>query len=150
MKKQLSEKKLAPIFRRGDCCCCTFAPSFKSDQCDQIGRFLKVFCQKFLIKVSKIFYCFEGHLQKCPFSSKACCGNFWTTFGNFGYFSFQYLVTLSLIEELIKKCPSRVALFERSKNAANRLRSSALILEQFVSWKRKLSLKMVQKWRIGN
>ena len=84
MKKQLSEKKLAPIFRRGDCCCCTFAPSFKSDQCDQIGRFLKVFCQKFLIKVSKIFYCFEGHLQKCPFSSKACCGNFWTTFGNFG------------------------------------------------------------------
>ena len=88
--------------------------------------------------------------KNVPFLVKPAVEIFGQPLEILGYFSFQYLVTLSLIEELIKKCPSRVALFERSKNAANRLRSSALILEQFVSWKRKLSLKMVQKWRIGN
>ena len=65
------------------------------NQCDQIGRFLKILADKFSFKRSQNILSVLGLFWKQHFLSKKCCGYF---LGNFwwylGYFLVQRLVAL--------------------------------------------------------
>ena len=64
-------------------------------QCDQIGRFLKVFGNKFSLISSTNVWRLFGLFEHRRFLSKNCCGYFLEYFWkNLGEFSFQHLVTL--------------------------------------------------------
>ena len=66
-------------------CVCQRWQHFYADQCDQIGRFLKVLCNKISSKTSNFF----GYFEKPHYF----LGNFWK---HLGYFLLQYLVILML------------------------------------------------------
>ena len=65
-------------------------------QCNQIGRLLKGFGNKFSFNNSQNILRLLGYFEKNFLLSKHCCGNFLATFGEkLGFFLFQYLVTLT-------------------------------------------------------
>ena len=66
-----------------------------SDQCDQIGRFLKVLASKFDYKSSLNIDDFFGLFWKGVLYEKTAVAYTWTAFGNiWATFLLQYLVTL--------------------------------------------------------
>ena len=50
-------------------------------QCDQIGRFLKVFSDTFFTKVTQTNTDFLGYFEKHPFKIKTAMTTFWATYG---------------------------------------------------------------------
>ena len=59
-------------------CVCQRWQHFYADQCDQIGRFLKVLCNKISSKTSNFF----GYFEKPHSYVKTCMATSWVTFGN--------------------------------------------------------------------
>ena len=79
------------------------------DQCDQIGRFLKVICNKFCYKTFQVFGDLLGYIEKCHFICKNCSGHFlgyfWTKLGDF---LLPHLVTLILAVPFFKENARRL------------------------------------------
>ena len=70
------------------------------DQCDKIGRFLRVICGKCSYKSSQNNYWIFGLFWKTLFFSENCCGHFLANFWkDLGDFVFRHLVTLALLHK---------------------------------------------------
>ena len=77
----------------------TFARlSMRLTQCDQIGLFLKFKVKSFLTKVAQMCVSFFGWFENIYFHVQTAVVTFGATFGFFGYFIFQRLVTLIHID----------------------------------------------------
>ena len=74
--------------------CLTLPTSVRYNQCDQIGRFLKVLGAKFLTKVAQNIWPLIWAIVKNGSFTLNCCGYF------LGYFLLQHLVTLGTIQNI--------------------------------------------------
>ena len=70
---------------------------FGGNQCDQIGRFLKVIWDYFLSKVAQTFGNILGYFWMTLRLSKKYLTSFWATLGKYWLLLFQDLVTLEEI-----------------------------------------------------